>query len=108
MQNHQTISYAKSHNRKPFNWYAFLTKEWITEQEWEQVRFLSANWITCACGNQCDILPRTQGEPDDVELKRLGRDFNEFIKYKCKKEALETLKLIEARSSILIAEILKK
>ena len=36
----------------------------------------SQNWVTCAVGNQCDIIPRTWiGEPEDNILNDLGRDF---------------------------------
>ena len=35
---------------------------------------LSGDWPTCACGNQCAVIPRFEGngEPEDKELSLLG------------------------------------
>ena len=38
------------------------------------------NWITCACGNLCDVIPRLDnGEPIDDELADLGVTFSNLI-----------------------------
>jgi|SRR5690606_7368950 len=38
------------------------------------------NWVTCACGNLCDVIPRLDdGEPIDDELSDLGVTFANLI-----------------------------
>lgn len=40
---------------------------------------LASSWVTCACGNQCAIIPRHGDCPDDTGLARLGGKFSEYI-----------------------------
>ena len=101
-------TYAEQKYRKPFNWNAFLDKaltEPVSEQEHEEVSRLSGNFITCACGNQCETIPRyNDGTPLDDHLENLGMDFYDDI---CKgnyQRAKSTLSEIEKRSAFLIKE----
>lgn len=103
------ISYAESRGEKPFDWNEFLNRETITEKEWMHAYGLSGSWVMCACGHQCDIIPRWQsGMPMDRILSDLGDSFVEFIGYQNKKESLRILHKIERRSTQLIAELTKK
>ena len=74
----------------------------------------SRSWITCAVGNQCDIIPRIQsitspgfGAPIDTQLRYLGVLFHNQILLQMYKQALETLEKIELRSAFLISTTLR-
>lgn len=100
-------TYSESQNRKPFDWKKFLSNSNITENQWGDAKLLARSWVTCACGNQCDIIPRdTDGSPKDEMLSELGGDqgFFKCIKEQDAKGALAILHLIETRSADLIAE----
>lgn len=85
------------------NWYAELTKDQI---DWQHLSFLSGNWVSCACGNQCAVIPRkTNGQPKDLVLARLGSEFYSTICSHNSYRALEILHLIEIRSAELIEKI---
>lgn len=95
-------TYSESQNKKPFDWNKVLSAE-PTEEQWEEMRGLAQNWITCACGNQCDIIPRRKnGRPKDIELFWLGLDFLYYISMYDLKSAKQTLSKIEERSAYLI------
>ena len=64
--------------------------------------------MTCACGNQCEVIPRRIGEPVDVELRILGYQFSEHIHAREYSKAIRTLSDIEKRSAFLISEIEKE
>ena len=99
-------TYTETEGQDPFDWNAFLNKEFITEDEWFEAWDLAGNWVTCACGNQCDIIPRdAHGIPDDSILNGLGIDFHVSIAHEDSLEAKEVLKLIEERSAFLINKI---
>lgn len=106
------ITYASAHCQKPFNWNKFLDSEHISDTAWHEAYFLSSKWVTCACGNLCELIPREDnifqsggsGMPEDRKLRNLGVRFNENILSKNQKRAKITLDLIEKRS----AEILYK
>ena len=99
-------TYAESKNKLPFNWNLFLKnarKGRTTEIEEENALSLAGTWVTCACGNQCDAIPRTMtGMPLDSTLIRLGADFTCYIQDKEWEYATEILSNIEARSSELL------
>lgn len=87
----------------------------LSEEEVSELREmagLSGSWVTCACGNMCDIIPRIGGlqggQPRDGILTRLGIDFHKHIKSINPEQALDTLNKIEERSAFLIKEIKKK
>lgn len=95
-----------------FNWYKALTRKNITDAQWYKMQIRSNDWVTCACGNQCEIIPRIisadtglQTRPKDTKLTNLGLDFNDAIGSRDKVQALAILDQIEERSAELIAEI---
>ena len=48
------------------------------------VRIAACNWVTCACGNLCDEIPRgTDGVPRDGYLADAGVDFCVAIRDLC-------------------------
>ena len=99
-------TYVETEGKEIFDWNAFLDKEIITEDEWFDAWELAGNWTTCACGNQCDIIPRdTNGSPKDIILYRLGGEFHCSISSENISKSKDILKLIEERSAFLINEI---
>lgn len=82
---------------------------------------LSGHWVTCACGNQCSIIPRdASGEPYDSKLNILGLEFFEHVEnaercildksspYQSLRSATATLNKIEKESTKLVKEIISK
>lgn len=94
----------------PFDW----RKELLAQQDgkgtknkyWLYKR--ASAWITCACGNQCAIIPRIDGVPKDSLLRGLGACFYVDIIAEQWSKALTTLDQIESRAAILIAQELQK
>ncbi len=102
-------SYTSTQGKVTFDWNEFLNRKEISEYSWYLAKNRSQNWITCACGTQCNIIPRDVfGTPKDITLQRYGFSFNIAIRKKSKREAKKVLKLIEKRSSELIKEITTK
>jgi hypothetical protein len=105
-------TYAESQGKRPFNWNEFLAKETIAETEWSEAEILSRSWVTCACGNVCDAIPRhnsdadgfTPGSPVDDRLRHLGILFSDSIIWRRTYRAKELLLQIEARSAELLAK----
>jgi hypothetical protein len=110
------ITYAEKNKKKPFDWNAFLKKAIagsITSREKSKAYMLACSWVTCACGNQCAIIPRwamsgIEGAPIDSKLYYLGRHFMFEIGDEQYDTAKATLKKIERRSACLIKKILAK
>lgn len=112
--------YQEEKQGTSFNWNEFLNKKKYTEEEVEEGVNLAGDWTTCACANQCAIIPRDgDGEPYDQKLSRLGGKFasdverieiavlsNKNVKY-AQKIAKNTLAKIEVRSGELIRQELK-
>jgi len=70
---------------------------------------MSKDWVTCACGQFCKVLPKTQtGAPKDNELKTLGTAFYDYVRDRQWRAALYTILKIEARSKVLLEEHYKK
>lgn len=91
---------------EPFDWNEFLSKENITYTDWNKANYLAGSWVTCACGNQCKIIPRGRfGVPKDPILYKLGLLFATSIFRKNISNAVESLKKIEIRSAEIINEI---
>lgn len=119
-------SYAESREHVSFDWNAFLKQDKHTLNDLMDARKHARWWTTCACGAQCEIIPRNEiGAPIDDELRYLGEKFyleissmcqefnkgqygrpNDFINYK--ELAISLLHHIEKRAQILIYEIENK
>jgi hypothetical protein len=66
----------------------------------------ATDWATCACGNQCAIIPRhPNGRPEDPLLDDLGLRFTMAISTQDEELAKYLLKEIEKRSAKLINEL---
>lgn len=115
-------SFAEQAGKKPFDWNAFLSKESYSDLELEEAKGLSLTWITCACGNQCDAIPRNNmGQPEDGDLIDLGLRFSMEIErmdrefftgghgnpglWKSRDVAKEILILVEKRSAYLLQKL---
>lgn len=76
-------TYAETKGKKPFDWNKFLDKAErgkCSEDELFEAGNLAGSWVTCACGNLCNKLPRdSQGKPIDKELNKLGSNFFDDI-----------------------------
>lgn len=123
-------TYAESQGHPPSNWLAAL-EPGLTTPELEKLVELAQDWPTCACGNQCDVIPRWEtkddkifnfwnapGRPKDEVLAQLGVDFYDRlvsardISYyddeessRLTIEALNTFHQIEQRAAELIKEL---
>jgi len=111
-------TYAEQEGKKKFNWFRFLNRKRYTKKELEKASFDAGSWITCACGNLCDVLPRDMwGEPEDKKLAYLGAKFAEKVENfnnayannldsfeYWREQSLNTLNKIEKRSTILIKQ----
>lgn len=99
-------TYSELKRNKPFNWFEALSKEDISDKEWVNLYHKAQFWVTCACGNQCAIIPRdNDGEPIDRKLTELGMQFYELIRFREREKALKVLNKIERRSNQLIIKI---
>jgi hypothetical protein len=106
-----TITYTESVGLTPFDWNKFLNKSSISKDEWDDAAIRAHKWTTCACGNQCAVIPRDEiGKPDDELLVTLGGDdgFYGAIRGKNAAEAKHFLGMIEIRSSYLIQKQFEK
>ena len=104
-------TYSEIWGREAFDWNKALSAKVISIKTWDELRHKAGDWVTCACGNQCAIIPRSEsGRPLDELLATLGgKDFGFYgaIVRRDKEEALHLLKLIELRSAYLIKELSK-
>ena len=112
-------TYAELKGDSPFDWHDFLDQVDLGEadvEEMDEATCLAADWVTCACGNQCAALSRDEdGEPMDPELKKLGIQFFNDVETilwaakpeikLCVEEARDTLRKIEERSAFLLREL---
>jgi hypothetical protein len=102
-------TYTESKNETLFDWNKFLDQKEITNIEWIFAADISGDWVTCACGTQCDVIPRYEGgRPKDKLLYDLGVKFAYAIDDRNLQYAKDTLLKIELRSSELINEINEK
>lgn len=75
-------SFAESQGKTPLNWYKFLLKGPFSAVSLKEADKLADSWITCACGNQCEIIPRMDSilyMPEDKLLANLGIVFSRNI-----------------------------
>ena len=80
------ISQAEKKGKTVFDWNAFFAKTNFTIDEIANASSLAGDWITCACGQQCSVIPRggpdgsdSSSEPMDPELSELGMKFYKSI-----------------------------
>lgn len=115
-------TYTETKNKKSFNWHGALSVDprYITWLVLHTMEHKASNWVTCACGSQCEIIPRaSDGSPLDPTLRNLGVEFTEaickIIQHVSKSEwkganenrlkATDILKEIEERSAAIITRI---
>lgn len=71
------ITYAESKKAKPYDWNKFLNKKKYSRIDLSQASYLAGRWVSCACGYQCEIIPRDEnGLPLDGRLMTLGVEFS--------------------------------
>jgi hypothetical protein len=103
-------TYAETQGQQSFDWNKFLENppEKGSEEHLDACDLAEA-WVTCACGNLCDIIPRSPlgGCPIDDELESLGIAFNHSIQDARYYVAKEILAKIERRSEEIIFELTK-
>ena len=98
-----------------FDWFAFLNQdiELVSEDYLDEAKSLADNWVTCASGQLCKVLPKGNGNsPADEELYDLGMDFARKInnledtrQNEDRLKALEILNKIEARTTLLLEQM---
>ena len=109
---------------KAINWPVvidLIEREGFESEDWETWDAAANDWVMCACGNQCAVIPRGMtGAPRDALLSSLGRDFpmllerlasavtggeNEHEREYCAAKVRKCLADIERRSSEILAEM---
>lgn len=105
----QERSTMKINTNKTFNWLDALeaaVKQEPTNDQYEDLFERSNEWPLCAVGQLCKALPRTMnGSPKDEALYMLGQDFTRYIGNGSWSQALATFHTIEARTSLLLAQM---
>lgn len=70
------LKYVEREKQEPLDWNLELSKTEFTVAEIQELSKLAGNWVTCACGNLCEVIPRTEdGKPKDDQLRLLGTEF---------------------------------
>lgn len=101
-------TYAESKGYEPFDWNKALNRKSISEKQWIEMEARAERWTTCACGNQCNAIPRYfDGIPRDEVLATLGGSdaFLGAIYDRDAKQAKIWLSLIEFRAAQILQEI---
>lgn len=102
-------TYAETQNEAPFDWNkALANPPDYRSEEHDRLAEKAESWTTCACGNQCAIIPRFGARPEDAILASLGLSFYDEVSNGEWEKSKETLQAIEARSAILIQQELAK
>lgn len=104
-------TYSETQGVPAFDWWKALENP-QNHSHWDLCA-LAQSWVTCACGNQCAIIPRDvharyPGQPVDEGLSALGIRFHSLVEGACWERAKGVLAEIEARSEILITDELAK
>ena len=105
-------TYAETKGKSAFDWSKAIQMQ-IDQHPQRHTKNelydLSGNFVTCACGNACAIIPRAvdygerlPGEPMDNILAALGYRFHTEISEESWEDAQVTLESIESRSAELI------
>jgi hypothetical protein len=102
-------TYAETQGQEIFDWNQFLENPPESQSlHHRRATDLSGQWVTCACGNLCDIIPRgALGIPFDKDLETLGIRFHALIDDGQWNWAKNTLYFIEKRSAEIIADLSK-
>tara|TARA_R110000850_G_scaffold223916_1_gene349458 strand:- start:266 stop:595 length:330 start_codon:yes stop_codon:yes gene_type:complete len=90
-----------------WDWYAFLeASEEIKQKFRVEAHKLSAKWVTCACGQVCNILPKALGYsfPLDDDVTLLGLDFTDLVINNDWNDAKKILDKIEERTIFLLKQ----
>jgi len=102
---------TKKFDPSNWDWFAYLDADEDTKEKyWGEAIDKSSNWVTCACGQLCDALPRdndTRAPEDDI-LSNLGVDFDQEIQSGDWDEARDVLFKIEARTTELLEQMRQK
>lgn len=102
-------TYSESKGQAPFDWNGFLlaaSRNQILPQKIFDAIRLARTWVTCACGTQCEELPRhLDGSPMDEVLGGLGVAFMDRINHRDWYAARTTLAQIESRSQELLEQM---
>ena len=100
-------TYAESEGHAVFNWNAFLENAHLVgSAEQDNARTLSGSWVTCACGNQSNFIPRNwEGVPLDDELEGLGVVFSDHINSGYWNSSKKVLAQIEEKSAFIINQL---
>lgn len=107
-------TYSETQGVPSFDWWKALNNP--ESHGTYNMAMRAKSWVTCACGNQCAIIPRHEGqrsmfwmdgEPLDVKLSDLGVEFYGAVSSGLFEDAKGVLREIEARSAVLIAEQLQ-
>lgn len=115
-------AYVVKAGKKPFDWNHYLRLKVYRGDSVHKAMNRAHNWVTCACGNQCSIIPRdSMGAPYDDRLYNLGCRFADQIElmyrhalfekdefHIARHRAIQILAAIERRSDQIIASILRK
>ena len=97
-------TYSESQGEKPFDWHKALENP--DDYPSGYLSELSGSWVTCACGNQCDVIARDENAvPKDPILRKLGVDFTNCIDSRFWNSAKQVLDQIEERSAFIINEL---
>lgn len=95
-------TYAETTGRAPLDWNKWLDDaiEKTPDRDGLYDAVMRAReWTTCACGNQCAIIPRDEyGEPLDEELAALGSAFYACLNTASFDPELAPCKLCEAKT----------
>ena len=102
-------TYAETQGENFFDWNAFLENPPKYRSNEHLVACdLAEDWVTCACGNLCDIILRSpSGSPNDYRLQMFGVMFYREIKDGQWQQAKSTLLTIENRSAKIIEGLTK-
>lgn len=103
-------TFTETKGRRPFNWFAALKDAkagLLSPEELANMRGLAGEWVTCACGNLCERIPRMtfSNAPEDPHLAELGSLFYDYVDGSEWKEAMETLVAIEKRADEVLKEL---
>ena len=93
-------SYTEQQGKELIDWNKILNDESVPISNYKR---RAMDWVTCACGNLCDVIPRGRlGKPKDYKLKILGYFFSVEIENNDREGARETIQRIEKRSTEII------